>query len=130
MYSNPKSLVNFLLSPLLIRGGLGCGTKFTTPARIAIWGDLQSLSLHGNSPYLYSNYATPKSPRKLNGEIPSLCSACFWRKLRSHSSPKYLFVVFLRNVKNNIFLFKIQIMLKVQASLYIRGYINLQIENC
>lgn len=44
-------------------------------------GDLYSLSLHGNSPYLYSNYATPTSPMKTNGDRPSLCSACFWRKL-------------------------------------------------
>ena len=33
-----------------------------------------------------SNYNKPyKSPLKTKGEIPSPCSACFWRKLREPS---------------------------------------------
>ena len=36
LYSNPKSFVNFLLPSERVRGGLGWGKKFTTPARIAI----------------------------------------------------------------------------------------------
>jgi hypothetical protein len=36
-YSNPKSFVNFLLPSERVRGGLGWGKKFTTPARIAIY---------------------------------------------------------------------------------------------
>ena len=36
VYSNPKSFVNFLLPSERVRGGLGWGKKFTTPARIAI----------------------------------------------------------------------------------------------
>ncbi|MEG5006949.1 hypothetical protein [Microcoleus sp. B5-D4] len=39
--------------------------------------------LHGNSPYSYSNYAAPKSLRKLNGDRTSLCFAGFCRKLWS-----------------------------------------------
>jgi hypothetical protein len=35
-YSNPKSFVNFLLPSERVRGGLGWGKKFMTPARIAI----------------------------------------------------------------------------------------------
>ena len=35
-----------------------------------------------------SNYNKPyKSPLKTKGEIPSLCSACFWRKLWSDRHP-------------------------------------------
>src|SRR4028118_2159124 len=36
LYSNPKSFVNFLLPSERVRGGLGWGKNFTTPARIAI----------------------------------------------------------------------------------------------
>ncbi|MEG4212776.1 hypothetical protein QT994_22490 [Microcoleus sp. S13_B4] len=35
-YTNPKSFVNFLLPSERVRGGVGWGKKFTTPARIAI----------------------------------------------------------------------------------------------
>jgi hypothetical protein len=40
----------------------------------------------GRSDDRSSNYNKPyKSPLKAKGEIPSLCSACFWRKLRDPS---------------------------------------------
>jgi hypothetical protein len=40
----------------------------------------------GRSDDRSSNYNQPyKSPLKTKGELPSLCSACFWRKLRAPS---------------------------------------------
>jgi hypothetical protein len=40
----------------------------------------------GRSDDRSSNYNKPyKSPLKTKGEIPSLCFACFWRKLRDPS---------------------------------------------
>ncbi|MEG4148231.1 hypothetical protein [Microcoleus sp. Pol12B5] len=48
---------------------------------------LHSLSLHGDSPYLYSNYATPTSAMKTKGDRTSLCFAAFCRKLGSDRTP-------------------------------------------
>jgi len=51
IYSNPRIICESLTPSPWVRGGLGWGKKFTTPARIAIFGISSLMTVHQ---YLFS----------------------------------------------------------------------------